>query len=84
MMAAAWVAVTVASYPCYIVVSLADWGSRLWDRRRQHMVLDSCWAGVGIRKGTERRSRVEWMEQAAVDMEWRFFNVGNSSLKLDT
>lgn len=35
-----WIAVTVASYPCYIVVSLANWGSRLWDQRRQHMALD--------------------------------------------
>lgn len=57
-------------------------GFGISDNWHQHILLDFMLGRS--RKGIQPSSRVEGIERADLDMEWRFFNVGNSCPKFHT
>lgn len=71
MMVEAWFMVLVTSYPCYIVVSLAVWGSGFRTNGVNTYCLISCWDGVGRRLSRDDVG-LKRIERAEFDMEWRF------------
>ena len=82
MMAEDWFVVLVTSCPCYIVVSLAVWGSGFRTNGVNTCCLISCWEGVGRR--LSREVGWQWIARAEFvkfDVGWRFEDVG-SGIKL--